>query len=211
MEDLPVFGAQEQEAGNDSFRGSQTFGSKNFKTFSLIRQQDDFISKFENDLQKTLDMLHEKPPRTNHVTSPPRNTEDIPLRRIDNMPEDLKKKEGFNESFRKESASPYSNVTNLKTEESRYSAIKGKLRDMKTRLPTYGDDDSLRESSNGGNAKRRIEELTVENENLRAEMAKLKSEHFKKYEQLKKSNDELLISYEERVREIFSYERSLSR
>lgn len=50
--------------------------------------------------------------------------------------------------------------------------------------------------------KRKVRDLTKENEDLRQENIEIKGSYYKKYEKLQKSNDELLLSYEERVRRI---------
>jgi hypothetical protein len=46
----------------------------------------------------------------------------------------------------------------------------------------------------------RIEELTSENEHLRGDIIKLKEDMFQKYDYLQKSNDDLLVSYDERFK-----------
>ena len=169
-----------------SFRGSQTFGTEHSKTYALLKQQDKFISKFENNLQKTLELIHVQPNK--EIPQSPYSKDQETRDRISSIG-DSRFRESVHNSGQKENIPTHQDSSKLS--DLRFSTLKDpRDRNFYSNDPTS----RLRASSS-----RRNEELITENEHLKVEMNRQRADSFRKYEQLKKNNDELLLSYEERV------------
>lgn len=231
-----------------------TSGRQNFKTFNLLRQQDDLISQFENNLQKTLDLLNKRQTeRYSTLTTDDKNA--YPQEEVNNMEKaEYEFPSGYNavpahleedhypmnptsvnqsmmplneantqlqDEIQAEDLSQISNRSNgLKT-----SILEAEIRSLKVQLEDYEKENEILKSSlstlslarntySENEARRdtvqadqrevnelrsKVDDLQSENENLRQDVIKTKTESFRKFETLQKNNDELLESYEERV------------
>ena len=168
----------------------------NFKTFSLLRKQENLISQFESNLQKTMDLLNKKP-SDSMLEDPNYNSNSVPDQQI--VESSNKDTLQFKiVTIEKENIALRTNVTNLEREnEILKSTINTLILSKRT-----SDEDKTKDSPRKLHAmelRTKVDELTEENERLRQNIIKIKEDMFKRYEQLQKGNDELLMSYEERV------------
>lgn len=237
MEEL----AKSLQSPTESQNGS---GKQNFKTFSLLRQQDDLISKFEDNIQKTLSLLSkhnvEKPTsivvQDNSSSMHQESTQpcesiqkghSISLSQGSMLLDKVK-----NETLQRdeEDIKCHSRIS-VATEQNRMSIIDAPLNFYKPQsriLDTQPNtEDLLNDSSDHidipassihekeednledrylrsnqnitEELNRKVEELQIENDDLRKETIKIKTDSFRKLENMQKKNDELLSSSEERV------------
>ncbi len=197
MQDITNTHNFEKEEDNLEPKTSPTFGKSNFKTFSLLRHQENLISQFESNLQKTLELLNNKSPTNNSTV--PVLTED----KASSYATDRTDNENGSKVFEgKMSGLERENIT-LKVEN---KDLKREIEILKSNLNTLTSSKNNEDrenhsllSSENEDLKKRISDYQAENEALRSEILKIKTDAFKKYEQLQKNNDELLASYEERV------------
>ena len=164
----------------------------NFKTFSLLKKQENFNSQIESNLHKTMDVFNK-----NAVDDLKNNTFIVPTQEtIENSYKDSQKFKIT--TLEKENDVLKMNVDNLERENEILKSSISTLTLSKGVSDEYKRNDSLHKAQII-EFRSKIDELTDENERLREEIIKNKENMFKRYEQLQKGNDELLISYEERV------------
>jgi len=198
MEDITNTQRFEKEVDGLEPKTSPSFGKSNFKTFSLLRHQENLISQFESNLQKTLELLNNKSP-TNKSLVPSiaeersfsyatdRNETDSNTKMLETKISVLERE---NIALKAENKDLQREIESLKSNLNSLTMSKNNEDKEKLNLLTSENED----------LKKKLAESQSENENLRSEILKIKTDAFKKYEQLQKNNDELLASYEERVK-----------
>jgi predicted RNase H-like nuclease (RuvC/YqgF family) len=196
MEEITNRNYNDTDFQEDEPKASPSFGKGNFKTFTLLRQQENLISQFESNLQKTLELLNNKSP-TQSV--------DVSMQEGEKGRSITFENNDFMKSSRVEQPQNFFDKENyaLKLE---IKDLKRENEMLKVNLNSMTANKNTEERQRVEPLQREIEELrkklsdaNSENDTLRAEIIKVKTDSFKKYEQLQKNNDELLVSYEERV------------
>lgn len=184
-------------SGEKNMRLSQTAGKSNFKSFVFLRQGDDRSTKLQNSLQKTLDRIHNK---SNDVfQNSDQKLHHTALTRFDSLDftqDQNKFLERRTSLFEKENSSLRNTVDELRFEN---RMIRSSQSPVRIREALRDNDKTEQFSNEIDLLRQKLRETTNEKEALKAEISQIKAESLNKYEQLKKKNDDLLVTYEERV------------
>lgn len=183
-------------------RSSPGLGKSNFKKFQLLHQHDNPAKKAENNLQKTLSLIHNRSPEAlkNSDHSYHRGS----LSKIEHIDSIYSPKRASETKTLFDKHRENANLRN-DIEDLKYENYLLKVNQSPARMKRSYIEESRPENIVAENESLRLQmrELMKENEGLRHEVTQVKAEYQKRYEDVKKSNDSLLLSYEERVNEFF--------
>ena len=204
-----------QSPSFDAVNMSQSNSKQNFKTFSLLRQQENLINQFEGNLQKTMDLLHKR-----QTHRPIQGSTSNYQYESGNYSMSRTRAQETNADAAE--AGAYSALNQKSTSDYRIIALENENKSLRAQIKDLENENEILKSSlntitltNQRMSERhpivrianeqteldrsKILELDQQNETLKQDIIKIKTEAIKKYEQLQKDNDSLLQAYEERV------------
>ena len=196
MEELTNIRRSEDFEHSKSYLTTSSAEKSTHGTYDLLRKQENILSQFENNLQKTMSLLHNQSPTAI------RTDEDTSNLISHNSPFVAHTRESYRYGDPKLNLLEKENM-NLKLEirelENENAILKRDLNNLKLHQRTNSFENMTQRLMDIEELKQKNKMLNAENEELRAELKKVKAEYYMKYENLQKNNDELLLSYEERV------------
>lgn len=199
----------------DSSRTSVSNSKQNFKTFSLLRQQENLISQFESNLQKTIDLLNKRQTHRN-----PNAADSGFLLESTNI--SVMANEHYDPQIDCSTVIAPTGVSSCpKTSDIKHVALENENKTLRKQIKELEKErEILRKNLNSislanqrileqasmptnsmeqDQQKSKIQELEFQNDHLKQEVVKVKIEASKKCEQLQKENEELFRTYEQRV------------
>lgn len=167
-------------------------------TSNIQNKQDKIMTQFEINLSKTMELLNTTSPTGNVFRESSRNPYDTSVSHRYSRPEIAAQNQ-----LEMENAELRSTIKSLKRENDSLK-IDMSLKRNTSRLEDK--DKSFRASIGEGEELRiKISTLQQENDSLRQELIRVKSDYSNRFENIRKTNDEVLSSFEEKVKNFFFF------
>ena len=185
-----------------------------FNSINMVNKRNDLISQFEINLQQTFEILNKQQKilekdRDCNVTHETIGGSNTTLIDIESFRGDTKKlcfKYSLTPDFKDEYSTQRNSESQREKTLQKSSDDSKQLADTKKSSRLFSDDsfrysvfDKLNSGESAENLKGKLNNLNEENDKLRNDIVKIKTDSFRKYEILQKNNDDLLISYENKV------------